>query len=513
MSNSNNNLRIVKNTMFLYFRMLLTLGVTLYTSRVVLNNLGVQDFGIYNVVGGVVTMMAFLSGAMSSSTQRFLAFELGKNNIERLAKVFKMSLNIHWLIVFIVVLVAETVGLWFVNTKLVIPPARLVAANWIFQCSVFSFCFTVLGVPYNALIIAHEKMKAFAYVSIVDVLLKLIMVYFLANYAGDKLKLYAMLMALVSLIIFFCYYTYARWQFEVTRFSWYWDSNLFRTLSSYTGWNLFGNVAGVATNQGINILLNLFFGASINAARAIAFQVNAAITGFVSSLQVSINPQIVKSYASGDERYMHQLIIAGSKYTFFLLYLLSLPILLYTETILSIWLINPPELSVLFCRLVLVDSLINCLSGSLMAAVQATGKIKCYQATIGGIIFMNFPLSYIALSNGFHADVVFYVSIGVSIIALLFRLFLLKTLIGLDVYRFICKVIGRAVLVVAFCLLPYHQIEINTGHIFIDLIYNSLVVIASTVFVIYTLGFESFERKFVKNKAVNILSLWGRSER
>ena len=256
--------------------MILTLGVTLYTSRVVLNNLGVEDFGIYNVVGGVVTMMAFLSGAMSSATQRFLAFELGKNDIPQLHNIFRMSLNIHFIIILIVVAVAQTLGLWFINNHLMIPPERLVAANWVFQFSLFSFCCTVLGVPYNAVIIAHEKMSAFAYISIVDVMLKLAVVFLLATHGGDKLQFYAFLLSLVSVVIFCCYYAYARWQFAVIRFSWYWDTMLFKTMFSYTGWNLFGNLAGVATNQGINIVLNLFFGATINAARAITFQVNSA---------------------------------------------------------------------------------------------------------------------------------------------------------------------------------------------------------------------------------------------
>lgn len=504
MSNSKNNLRIVKNTMFLYFRMLLTLGVTLYTSRVVLNNLGVEDFGIYNVVGGVVTMMAFVSGAMSSATQRFFSFESGKNNLEQLAKVFKMSLNIHWLIVLIVILVAQTLGLWFINTELVIPPDRLAAANWVFQCALFSFCCTVLGVPYNAAIIAYEKMSAFAYISIVDVLLKLTVVFLLAAYDGDKLQLYALLLAVVSLLTLVCYYAYARWQFTVTRFSWYWDTYLFKTLFSYTGWNLFGNVAVVATNQGINILLNLFFGAAVNAARAIAFQVNGAVTGFVTSLQMSINPQIIKSYASGNDVYMHQLIMRGAKYAFFLFYILALPILMQTETILTLWLVNPPEYTVLFCQLILVDALITSLSGSLMTSVQATGNIKRYQVIIGGIILFNLPLSYFVLSNGGSAHTVFYVSIATSITALLFRCVLLKELINLNVTQFICKVIVRALLVVLSTFVPLSIITLSTGNLVIDFILMSVFIVSFTAIAIFILGLEKFERDFIKSHVHNI---------
>lgn len=500
MTNSNNNLRIIKNTLFLYFRMLLTLGVTLYTSRVVLNNLGIEDFGIYNVVGGVVTMMAFLSGAMSSATQRFFSFELGLNNLEQLAKVFKMSLNIHWLIVLIFILVAQTLGLWFVNTQLVIPPERLVAANWVFQCALFSFCCTVLGVPYNAAIIAHEKMSAFAYISIVDVFLKLTVVFLLAAHDGDKLQLYALLMAVVSLLILGCYYAYARRQFSVTKFSWYWNANLFKTLFSYTGWNLFGNVAAVATNQGINILLNLFFGATVNAARAIAFQVNSAITGFVTSLQISINPQIVKSYARDNHVYLHQLIMRGSKYAFFLLYVLALPILLQTEAVLTLWLVNPPEYTVLFCQLILVDALITCLSGSLMASVQATGNIKRYQAIIGGILLLNLPLSYVALSNGGSAYSVLYISIVTSITALIFRFVLLKELINLNVTQFFSKVIGRVFVVVLATFFPLSIMKLSTDNVVIGFILNSAFIVMFTVIAIFMLGLDKFERDYIRTR-------------
>ncbi|MFG0454078.1 MATE family efflux transporter [Shewanella mangrovisoli] len=498
MSNTNNNRRIFKNTLFLYFRMVLTLGVTLYTSRVVLNSLGVEDFGIYNVVGGVVTMMSFLSGAMSSATQRFLSFELGKNDFKQLNNIFKMSINIHWLIILIVVLIAETLGLWFVNTQLMVPSERLVAANWVFQCALLSFCCSVLGVPYNAVIIAYEKMSAFAYISIIDVSLKLIVVFLLAAHNGDKLQYYALLLALVSLFNLGCYYVYARCQFLITRFTWYWNKELFKTLFKFTGWNLFGNVASVATNQGINILLNIFFGASVNASRAIAFQVNAAITGFVTSLQMSINPQIVKSYASNNHAYMHKLIISGSKYTFFLLYLLALPVLLQTETVLTLWLINPPQYAVLFCQLILVDALITSFSGSLMASVQATGNIKLYQVFIGGILLLNLPVSYFVLSNGGSAHAVFYVSITTSITALLFRFVLLKDLINLDVFNFIHKVIGRAITVVLFTYFLLRLIELDTGSIFINFILMSSIIIMFTASAIYMLGLESFEREFIK---------------
>ncbi|HDN9014682.1 TPA: hypothetical protein P2I01_001522 [Aeromonas salmonicida] len=505
MTNSNNNRRIFKNTLFLYFRMLLILSVTLYTSRVVLNNLGVEDFGIYNVVGGVVTMMAFLSGAMSSASQRFLAFELGKNNLEQLAKVFKMSLNIHWLIVLIVILVAQTLGLWFVNAQLVIPPDRLVAANWVFQCALFSFCCTVLGVPYNAAIIAHEKMSAFAYISIVDVLLKLIVVFLLAAYDGDKLQRYSLLLAVVSLLILVCYYAYARWQFTVTRFSWYWNTDLFKTLFSYTGWNLFGNVAAVATNQGINILLNLFFGATVNAARAIAFQVNSAVTGFVTSLQMSINPQIVKSYATDNHEYMLQLVFSGARYCFFLLYFLSIPFLLQAEIILKIWLGMLPEYAAGFCRLVIIDSLIISLSGTLMTAFQATGKIKTYQMVVGGVILFNLPLSYIFLSLGYDAQVTMWISILISLAALLARVFLMSRIFSGIVAKF-KNLFYKVIMVFGFSFFIANSIPTLDGNIIIRFVVGCILHWFVVLLFILTIGIDDQERKFIFNKIKNILN-------
>ncbi|MFQ2601249.1 hypothetical protein ACK3Z9_20240 [Aeromonas caviae] len=485
---------------------MLILIVSLYTSKVVLQTLGVEDFGIYNVVGGVVTMMAFLSGAMSSATQRFISFELGKGDEKKLNNLFKMSVNIHILIILIVVLVAETVGLWFVNTQLVIPTERMDAANWVFQCALLSFCISVIGVPYNAVIIAYEKMSVFACFSIVEALLKLGVVFLLASYSGDRLKYYSALLVLVSLASFCFYYIYAKRGFSITHLTLYWNGKLFNTLFSYTGWNLFGSLSVVVTNQGVNIILNLFFGTPVNAARAIAFQVNGAITGFVSSLQMAINPQIIKSYATQEYAYMHQLIMRGSKYTFFLMYALALPVLWQTEFILNIWLVNPPQNSVLFCKLVLIDALITTLSGSLIASAQATGKIKLYQVIVGGVLLCNLPVSYFILSNGGSASATFYVSICTSFIALLFRLVFLRWMIRLNLTEFFNNVIGRAMLVVLSTLLPIYFIDVNADNDFIDFILMTSLIMIVNIISMYFIGLERLERDFIKKRIIQVFS-------
>lgn len=506
MTNSTNNRRIFKNSLFLYFRMLLTLGVTLYTSRVVLNTLGVIDFGIFNVVGGVVTMMAFLSGAMSSATQRFLLFELGKNNTLQLQNVFKMSINIHLLIILIVVLVVETLGLWFINTYLVLPVERLPAANFVFHCALFSFCCTIIGVPYNAAIIAHEKMSAFAYVSIVDVILKLAVVSLLATHNGDKLQFYALLLALVSVVTLGCYYFYARSQLPVTRFSWYWNTQLFKTLFSYTGWNLFGNLAAVATSQGINILLNLFFGATINAARAIAYQVNGAIIGFVSSLQMAINPQIVKSYACDDHHYMLKLVFSGSRYCFFLLYMLAIPLLLKTDLILEAWLGILPDYSSEFCRLIIIDSLVISLSGTLMTAFQATGKIKKYQVIVGLIIMCNIPVSYVFLLLGYNANFVMIVGIFISAVALFARIILLSQLFDNVIENF-ADLIWRVLLVFSLSIISSSMLPSLSDNEFASFVFSCLTYWLITVASILAIGINRQEKKFLAFKIKHFLKI------
>lgn len=503
MSNNTNNKKIVKNALFLYFRMLLILGVTLYTSRVVLNALGVEDYGLYNVVGGVVTLFSFLSGAMSSATQRFFSFEIGRNDIPQLHNVFKMSFNIYVLIIVVVIIFAETLGLWFLNSQLVIPPERYDAANWVFQCAIFSFCCTIMGVPYNACIIAYEKMSAFAYISIVDVFLKLAIVFLLKMNWDDRLEVYAILTTLVSFIIWCCYYLYARKNFLVSRYQFFWNTEMFKTLFSYTGWNLFGNLAAVMSNQGVNILLNIFFGSTVNAARAIAFQVNSAIVGFVSSLQMSINPQIIKSYAANDHKYMQQLVFAGARYSFFLFYLISIPILLQTEFILTVWLKTIPDYSVSFCRLVVIDALIMTMSGTLMTAFQATGKIKIYQVVVGVVILCNLPISYFFLSFGFDAKVAFLVSIFISSLALILRILLLNRLLPNIIVNFYYLMAKVGLFLVFSLPISLLMPELNKSKI-LNFLFSSILYWFVALMFIWLVGITNEERKFIKSKLITI---------
>jgi O-antigen/teichoic acid export membrane protein len=375
--------------------------VRLYTSRIILNTLGVEDYGIYNVVGGIVIMLSFLNTAMSSGTTRFLSYELGKADFKKMARVFSMSLNIHAMIAVVIFILAETLGLWFLNTHLNIPPERMNAANWAYQFSILTFIISVLSIPYHALIIAHERMNVYAYVSIVEVSLQLFIVFMLQWFGVDKLKLYAVLVFVVSIVIRGIYGLYSNKNFKESKYRFIWDKPLFRTLMSFAGWNLWGNAAGVLSGQGVNMLLNIFFGPAVNAARGIAYAVKAAVHNFVASFQQAMKPQIIKSYATNDLKYMHQLICQGAKYSFFLLFFLSLPILIETRIILQLWLKIVPEYTIIFTQLVIVNVLIDCFSGTLQTAAQASGRIKFYQMVIGGLLLLILPFSWMFLKFGY----------------------------------------------------------------------------------------------------------------
>jgi len=480
------------------------MGVSLFTSRIVLNTLGVVDFGIYNVVGGVVMMFSFLNSSMSSATQRFFSFELGKKDYDQLKKVFCMSVNIHAIIAVVIFILAETIGLWFLNAKLVIPAERMIAANWVYQFSILAFMLTIMGVPYNAMIIAHERMNVYAYVSIIEVVLKLVIVFMLVWFGFDKLKLYAVLVFGVAAIVWIIYKFYCKRRLPETKYRFAWDQLLYKTLMNYAGWNLFGNVAGVAMGQGVNILLNMFFGPAINAARAIAYQINSAVNGFVTNFQMAMNPQIVKSFATEDIAYMHQLIFRGAKYSFFLLFIIALPVLLETEIILKTWLKIVPDYTVLFTRLVLINMLIDCISGPLMSAAQATGKIKKYQAIVGGLLLLNLPASYFLLKLGMLPQTTMYVSIAISVLALYTRLKIISPLIGMSISSYIHQVVLYIIPVGLLSIIPsvFLMLSMDSGaNRFLVILLTSIF---SSIIFIYLFGLTRDEKQFVISKVSSI---------
>ena len=437
MDQKTNTKRIAKNTLMLYFRQILIMIVSLYTVRVVLNVLGSEDYGIYNVVAGVVTMFSFLSGAMATASQRYFSFDLGKNNTDHLKVTFSVTFQIYIILALIVVLLAETIGLWVVNNKLVIPMERITAANFIFQAAIVSFILTLITTPYMAILIAHENMNVYAYVSIIEAGLKLGIVFLLKILIYDKLILYGLLLAVVAFINTTIYRIYCHKHYVECKFKFVKDIALFREIISYSGWNLFGSTVGVVKNQIINILLNLHFGAVVNAARGIASQVNGAVVSFSQNFSTAIRPQIIKNYASEQNEECMRLVFRGCKFTFFLMYIFSLPLVLEMKYVLKLWLKNPPMYAVLFTQLALIDAIIDSISYPIMTLAQATGKIKLYQGVVGGILLCNLPISYIILKIGAPAYSVMLVAIGITFVAFIMRLFVIKKLTRFSIKDFI----------------------------------------------------------------------------
>lgn len=478
--------------------MLLTMAVTLYTSRIVLNTLGIEDFGIYNVVAGFVAMLGFLNNSMAVATQRFLSFEIGKKDHAQLSRVFSMSMSIHFLIAIVILLLAETVGLWFVKTQLTIPSERLIAAQWVYHFSIFAFIVNVVSVPYNAIIIAHERMNVFAWVSIIDVSLKLLIVFMLQWFGFDKLILYAVLMFIVSLIIRIIYGSYCSRNFAESKYRFYWDKPLFKTIMSFAGWSLWGSASSVLHSQGVNILLNIFFGPAINAARGIAFQVRGAVNSFVYNFQIAMNPQIIKSYATNDLKYMHQLIYQGAKYSFFLLFALSLPILFETEMILQAWLKIVPDHTVIFTQLVVINILIDSVSGPLMTGAQASGKIKVYQALVGSLLLLNLPASYLFLKLNYPPEVTIYISILISIVALFVRLLILQRLISISIKDFLKQVILKSLIVSLIATVLSLFIQTFFQNSFFSSVAMIIIAFTTSVITLYTLGLNTKEKEYLQ---------------
>lgn len=497
-----NNKRIAKNTLLLYVRMLFMMGISLYTSRVVLNTLGIEDYGIYNVVGGIVAMFGFINSSMSSATQRYITFALGKGDIERLQIVFGTTLQIHFLIAGVVILLGETIGIWFLYNKMQIPAERLDAAFWVLQSSILSAAIMIISVPYNSDIIAHEKMSAFAYISILEVILKLIIVYLLVVFSFDKLVLYAFLLLAIQLLIRFCYSFYCKRHFPETKYMHVWDKRLFMEMTSFAGWSLFGNLAGALYGQGVNVLLNVFFGPIVNAARGIAVQVENAILQFTGNFQMALNPQITKSYAQGELNNMHRLMFRSAKFSFYLLFLLSLPVLFETKFILLVWLKQVPPNTVLFLRLMICTSLIYSMANPLIVANQATGKIKMYQAICGSILLLILPISYICLRIGFPAYSVFVVHFIVEMVTQIARMIILRPIIGLHLRDYFHHIYSKVFLVVllslAMPLLIYVWMSAGVERFIVMCICSTV----SVAFFSYFCGLSLSEREFIKNKII-----------
>lgn len=489
--------RIAKNTLLLYVRMLLLMVISLYTSRVVLKALGIEDFGIYNVVGGVVGMFAIISGSLSASITRFLNYEMGKGSTSNLNRVFCSSVTIQLILSVIILIVAETIGLWFLNEKMTIPEDRLIATNWVYQLSIFTFIINLISVPYNAVIIAHEKMSVFAYIGIFEGLSKLIIAFTISISPIDHLITYSILMCCIAIVVRLVYGGYCKSHFEECKFKLVFDNKQLKEMFAFAGWNFIGAIAGVLRDQGGNVILNLFCGPVINAAKGISSQVNNAVIGFVTNFTMALNPQITQSYSAGDRAYMQVLMYQGAKFAYCVLFILSLPIIINAPFILKLWLGNYPDYTVSFVRLTLLLSMWESIASPMSTGLLATGKIKWYQICVGGINLLNIPFSYFFLKLGFSPNIVLVVAIFLSQLALFLRLYFMRKLLGFNIKMFITQIYIR-ILIVSFLsasvsILVHKKMEPN----FVGLIFTSTVCILITLLTIYVFGCNKTERNIV----------------
>lgn len=500
------NKRIIKNTIGLYFRMLVTMAFGIYSSRIILLELGIVDYGIYNAVGGFVTMFAFINSSLASSTSRFLTFHLGVGNQKELKRLFSQCLSIQVIFALIIFILFEVIGLWFILTQMIIPVERMTAAIWVSQMSLATIIVSIINIPFSASIISHERMFAFAWIAILDAAVQLFIALCLSISTSDKLILFSILTFISILVNELITMIYCFRKFPETNFRLIWDKKIANKILSFAGWSTFGNLSSVMMTQGINTLLNMFFGPAVNTGRGIALKVQGIVTRFVGGFQTALNPQITKTYAAGEINNMHKLIFASSKLSFFLLLLLSLPIIIHAPYILRLWLTIVPDYSVQFFRIIILISFIDALAGPFIIAANATGKIKTYQELVGCCLLLIVPISYVVLRLGAPPISVFIVHLICSSAAQLIRLWLLRKMISISLFQYAQKVI-IPIIMVSFCsvvvsIVIFHFFcNQNFAHFILFLILTLL----STLFFVYVLGLNHYEKTMVLKKISHIL--------
>lgn len=503
-----NSTRIAKNTIMLYMRMLITMIVSLYTSRVVLQVLGVDDFGIYNVVGGIVVVLSFLNNSMATSTQRFLNFELGTSNKKGVKQVFSTAILLHLIIGAIILILALTVGLYFLEYEMNITVDRMVAARYVFAYSILTFIFQTVTVPYNSIIIAYEKMSAYAYLSIVEVIFKLLIVYLIKVVGGDHLIVYALLSFIVSVLIRIVYIIYSKYNFEEAIFARkYIDKQKFKQMFSFSSWSIVGNLGYILHTQGMSIVTNIYFNTAINAAQGIANQVNSAVTSFTSNFQVALNPQIVKSYAAKELESMHQLIFRGCKFSYYLVLIFTIPIVVETPQILNLWLTTIPPETIEFVRLILIVTLINSFSNIMAVAQGATGRVKAYQIVLTSLGLLHIPFAMIFFELDFPAYYGTVVYIFLSLVLMTTRVLFVTKSVELKLCKFVKEVCIPTLLVtiISFTIsMLIHRLLPTTT---IGFITSCIISVGGILIIIYLVGLNKDERRFLSKQVLKIVKI------
>lgn len=493
------NKKIATNTIVLYIRMLFLMAISLYTSRVVLHILGATDYGIQNVVGGFITILSFLGTTVSSAISRFFAYEIGRGDKDKLNKYFILSFLVFGIFALFVLAFAETVGLWFVQNKMTIPEDRMTAAVWVYHMSIVSFLVQMFMIPFTSMIIAQERMTIYAYISIIEGTLKLLVVYLLSFIAFDKLIVYTILVACSfacsqSLYAIYCVKKYK----DECKLTWYWNKQMFHELTSFSGWILFGTISGICRGQGLNIIINLFFSPAVNAARGIAYQVEHAVMQFVNGFYTSCRPQITKLYAQKNYESLMKLVFQSSRLCFFLILVLALPILFQVSLVLSFWLGEYPDYTEIFLKLVLVISIIDSLSLPFQGAITATGKIKSYQIVTGGLMIMTLPIAYLLLWMGYPPQSTMIVSMILSVVAQIIRIIYMHKLLNMDVLHYLKDVLLRIASVTCFSVACVYLLN-SVLHIesFFEFVVYYVISVASVCIMIVAFGISSAERRTI----------------
>lgn len=500
------NKRIAKNTLVLYIRMIFMTLLSLYTSRVILQTLGVADYGVWSAVGGVISMMGILTKSLSKSISRHLTFELGRGDMEKLKMVFSTSVNVQLFIALVILLVGSTLGFWFLNNKMNIPDGRLDAANWVMWSCIINFMISLVNVPYSAAIVSHEKMSVYAYMTIFEAILNLSVVGALYFSPMDKLKTYAVLAVCASLIVRAIYMIYCRRKFEECRYKFVFNVPMLKELTSFAGWNFFGEGAWVFNTQGIDLLVNIFFGVTLNAARGIAGQVNAISTKFVTNFMTALEPQITKTYAAGNLPQMHQLVCRGAKFSFFLTILFAIPLGFEAERLLSIWLGTVPEYSVLFVRLTFLSAITTVLGNTLVTAQFATGKIKKYQIIMTICGFWVFPLTWLAFELGGGPAWSYIIFIAVYFGLIFVRFYLVKDLIHISWAMYLKDVLLKCLMVLVIAVIPPLALMLTMPSSILRFILVCLISFISSGLVIYWIGMKQEERRAINGMIQGFIS-------
>lgn len=491
------NKRIARNTLMLYIRMGVSMIISLYTARVVLSTLGDINFGIFNVVSGCVAIFTFLNGALSGSASRYLTYELGRNDFRQLAKTFSATLVVHVALALVLTVLCETIGLWLLESKLIIPADRMSAARWAYQISIIMMVVSIIQVPYGAIVIAREKMDVYAYLSILDIVLRLLLVYLLQILPGDKLILWSILVLFVSVVYTGIYIIYSYRKFPETHIKFHKETPLYKRLLSYAWWDLIGNVSGMLQGQGVNMLLNLFFGPVVNAARAISYQIQGTLTQFSNNFMLASRPQIIKLYAANKIEEMMYLVKRSSCLAFYLSWILTLPLSLELETVLKLWLGSYPEYTVSFTLLTLILGLVLSIKSARVAAIHATGKIKLTNIVVGIILCMVFPVAYILLKKGLSPNAVIIATIIVTLISEVVAIIILRKYIVFSVTQYFVYVYGRCfVVAILSCIIPI-VVRYNMDNDILRFTCVCVSSIISVAIVVYIIGIDKTTRQSI----------------